>query len=222
MSRVLWETLLAALDDVDGLIAGAIPPGTVAGKGIGVAALRVLRAEIRGRLDDLAVSLSVMYDQAEADRMLLPLVFFLDEVVMAQLPLEDKLAWPLLQEDVLTGEDGGEVFYKNADDLLEPPAGDPALEIYYYCLESGFHGRFEDAASIEVYKRKLRNAIALGDAAAASTPATDTSEASESSEATGTGGAAMPHQRVPTAVYIAGTAVLAVMIYVLPTLLSNL
>lgn len=235
MSRALWETVLAALDDVDVLIERAIPPGTVAGKGIGVAALRVLRAEIKGRLDQLQDLLAAMYDPAEAERMLLPLVFYLDERVMALLPLADKLAWPLLQDDVIPGDDGGEVFYKNADTLLniwgsgspsassapnpglKPPAKDPALQLYYYCLGDGFHGRFDDAASIEAYKRRLRAAIAPDDAAS-----TSPTDATEPDDASGSASAPLPGPRLPTAVYIAGTVVLAALIYVLPALLSNL
>jgi len=222
VNRALWETVLEALDDIDALTAASIPPGTVAGKGLGVAALRSLRAGIKGRLGELEGRLMATYDEAQARRMTFPLVLYFDERVMALLPLTDKLAWPLLQDDVLPSEVGGEELYARADALLAPPATDPAIQIYYYCLDDGFHGRFEDkdVSSIESYKRRLRAAISPEEPAAATPADPDDPSASD-----GSGGAAGPPllpKRLPTAAYVAGTAVLAALLYVLPTLLSNL
>ncbi len=222
MSRALWETVLEALDDIDALLVASIPPGTVLGKGIGVVALRSLRAGIRGRLDELAGLLTAMYDEAESDRMILPLVIYLDERVMGLLPLSDKLAWPLLQDDILPAETGGEEFYARAEALLAKPTNDPALQIYYYCLDDGFHGRFDDkdVSSIEAYKRRLRAAISPD--ASSATPPQEEPNDSASSSSRDTGSAIVVRKPIPTAAYIVGTAVLSVLIYALPTWLSNL
>jgi type IV/VI secretion system ImpK/VasF family protein len=224
VSRALWETVLEALDDIDALLTASIPAGTLLGKGLGIAALRSLRAGIRGRLDELNGLLTVMYDEATAGRMILPLVLYLDERVMALLPLSDKLAWELLQDDVLPSEIGGEEFYARIEALLQPPASDAALQIYYYCLDDGFHGRFDDkdVSSIEDYKRRLRAAISPEE----TTPATEQEPPPEddgtAGNSAGSSPRALPRRPIPAAAVIAGTAVLAVLMYVVPTLLSNL
>ena len=213
MSHALWEIILARWDEVNGVLDGALPPGTASGPGVGAAALVQLRSALHGRLDALERDLVPLVAEPETKRILFPLVLHLDERVLSRLPRGDKLSWRRLQDDVLDDEAGGEVFYARLDLLLRLPGIDAqsiVLEVYYFCLADGFHGRFDDQAAIDAYKRDIQKHLA---------PSTGLAPA-------GSGVVPPPpakaRRRRSPAFYYLATAALVVLIVVVPIVASNL
>jgi type IV/VI secretion system ImpK/VasF family protein len=212
MSAALWSKLLEARGEIDACIASALPSS--ADDAIGPDALEALRGTIHARLAKLEAALADGLGEADARAVMLPILLALDERVMAQLSRDDRLDWPLLQDDVLRDENGGEVFYKRLDALLRPPVKASMIhEVYYWCLEDGFRGRYKDSdPEIEEYKDALRRAIPTPNAPASTRP----------EEAPASVAERLPSRRLPPAVYYVGTAILVALICVLPMLLSNL
>jgi type IV/VI secretion system ImpK/VasF family protein len=180
---------------------------------VGTAALAKLRAVVDDRLDRLQRELVPLVSETEAKRILFPLILHLDERVLLRLPLPDRLAWPLLQLDVLDDEVGGEAFYSRLDHLLRLPVSASSsivLEVYYFCLADGFRGRFDDDAAIDDRKRAIRKHLAPG------VPAPDRESPDYPPVPD-----KRPLPRSPAFYYVA-TAALVVVIVVLPIFLSNL
>lgn len=91
------------------------------------------------------------------------LVLYFDERIMVRLPDYLRLGWPLLQIAYTGAPTGGDDFYRFVSDL-RAKATTPSLvfEVYYFCLENGFVGRYaNDLASIERYQQWIREAIEL-------------------------------------------------------------
>jgi type IV/VI secretion system ImpK/VasF family protein len=213
VTHALWEIVLATWDDVSRVLSTALPPGTASGPGVGAAILDPLRAAIHDRLDALERDLAARVGEPEAKRVVFPLILHLDERVLLQLPRSDKLAWHRLQDDVLTDEAGGEVFYARLDLLLRLLGMDQqsiVLEVYYFCLADGFHGRFDDDAAIDHYKREIKRHLGVP---AGPVPGTAIPAVSPR---------AAVHPRRSPAFYYTVTAVLVVLILALPIALSNL
>jgi type IV/VI secretion system ImpK/VasF family protein len=210
VSAALWQAILATLDGITALVDATLPP---AGGDAGPGALASLSTEIGARMDALGVTLAAA---PNAQAMTQTLVLYLDEHVMAELTVPDRLSWPLLQERALPTEDGGDVFYDRLDKLLRPPAAPSMLlEVYAYCLDAGFRGRYDDSddrdkARIAQYRRDI--AAVLAPVAATSAPP----------GAAGAGSPKLPASGRPAAVYYAVTALIVVAICVAPMLLSNL
>jgi hypothetical protein len=229
VSRALWEIIVPAWDEMSALIAKAIPAQPAASPPahldpqpvLGAALLDPLRAAVHDRLDERVLSL---------------------------LRCADKLVWHRLQDDVLGEEDGGEAFYSRLDHLLRAGVDPPSivLEVYYFCLDDGFKGRFDDAAPIEAYKRRIEQhltpppAVVAGTVpamasppatayplaaahppAAAYPPATVLPSVTVPPRAASAPARAAHPGRSPAFYYVA-TAILVVLIVVLPIALSNL
>ena len=205
VSAALWKAILSTLDGIEGLVEAALP---AAGADAGPDALASLSREAGARMDALCATLAAPAGADAAQAMTQTLVLYLDEHVMAQLTVADWLSFPLLQERALPAEDGGDVFYDCLDRLLRPPATPSMLhEVYAYCLDAGFRGRYDDDASIARYRSALAAVLAPAQPAGAK-PA----EAAPR----------LPGSARPPALYYAATALLVALICVAPMLLSNL
>lgn len=220
----LWEAVLEAIGDVDGLLSAGVlarlaghggarlaadpgagldsGSGTVLGDGLGA-----LHADVRDRLDRLR---AVLRAQPDGDRMMLALILFVDERIMRQLADDVRLSWPLLQVEWLGSSRGGEEFYRILDRLLEDQrTAGLLLEIFYFCLSNGFVGRYAgNPAAIEDYRRRLRARIGVPEAVSAPEREPATPEMP------------LPWQAHPAWYYL-GTAVVMVGLVVLMTALSN-
>jgi type IV/VI secretion system ImpK/VasF family protein len=106
------------------------------------------------------------------------LVLYLDERIMQMLSQDLCLSWPMLQREWLGSTHGGDELYRILGHVLGMPEPPPALlEVFYFCLNSGFMGRHAgQPAVIEAWKDRLRMAIAaravLGHPSAAMVTAT--------------------------------------------------
>ena len=136
---------------------------------------RVL-ADLNRRVHERVVELGKALAQENGrDDAIKALVIYLDERIMTRLPDYLRLSWPLLQVAYTRSTTGGDDFYRFAGELRARP-GTPSFvfEVYYFCLENGFVGRYaNDLVAIERYQQWLREAI---DLPRVSTEATDTAE----------------------------------------------
>jgi type IV/VI secretion system ImpK/VasF family protein len=179
MKGSAWQAILSACDDVDAMVTRtcALPPPmpgppvlAVVGNGALAASLPgarsqsvlVLAEEVRARILALREEL---VDEPARDQILLVLVLYLDERVMQMLSTDLCLSWPMLQREWLGSTHGGDELYRILGHVLampEPPRA--LLEVFYFCLNSGFMGRHAgQPAVIEAWKDRLRMAIAAQD-----------------------------------------------------------
>lgn len=183
-----WQGILSTCDDVDAMVTrvSALPPAmlgppmlAVVGNGALAASLPgtrsqavlVLADDVRTRVLRLREDL---VDEPTRDQILLVLVLYLDERIMQMLSDDLCLSWPMLQREWLGSTHGGDELYRILGHVLampEPPAA--LLEVFYFCLNSGFMGRHVgQPAVIEAWKDRLRMAIAARDEAGQSSSGT--------------------------------------------------
>lgn len=163
MKLILWERIIALRAEI-----GAILERTL----LGVERVRApeqllapvdeetlgrLRSELRTRLDSLKDSLLKELTEAEVYLAMFPLVLLCDEMVMARLPKQQQTLWFLLQSELFQINYGGDVFYDFIDERLQKPDTPPMVfEVLFYCLSSGFVGKFGfDGSKVQRYKALL-------------------------------------------------------------------
>jgi type IV/VI secretion system ImpK/VasF family protein len=124
-----------------------------------------VRSEIRTQLDFLRVKLAEQLTERDCYLVLFPIVAYFDEHVKTRYLAERQLSWPPLQKELFQIDDAGEIFYDTVDDLLRKPQTIPFIyEVYYFCLNQGFQGRYVDnPVKISEYMKKLREKIPVVD-----------------------------------------------------------
>jgi type IV/VI secretion system ImpK/VasF family protein len=223
-----WQSILSACDDVDAMVARtcALPVPVIAPPVLSVVgnaavaaphaqprsqAVLVLAGEVRARILRLREELA---SEPSRDHIVLVLVLYLDERIMQMLAEDLCLSWPMLQREWLGSTHGGDELYRILEHVLamaEPPLA--LLEVFYFCLNSGFVGRYAGQPTlIEAWKDRLRMAIAARDQAtqAAAGNPDEPSEQAYLSEA----------PRSPAWMYL-GALCLVIVLAVLLVVLSN-
>jgi type VI secretion system protein ImpK len=167
MDGRIWTEILAAHRDVEGLIANAFEdPGARPD-------LAALRRDVWRRLDRLRVTLSASMSAEQAVRVLVPLLYLIDEKVLLRLGAGGggtAPSWQLLQRAFQT-EDGGDAFFDEVNALGHDT---PAIlfEVYLFCLQAGFEGRHAgEPEELDRYKQRLAEKIAAPLAPSAPPPA---------------------------------------------------
>lgn len=121
--------------------------------------VRRLHQDTHSRVELLRGQLAPEHGGEQA---MLALVLYFDEYIMGLLPDYLATSWPLLQTRLTGRKTGGTDFFLLIDRLLEaesPPA--LVIEIYYFCLRSGFQGQYaDDLSALERYQAALRARIA--------------------------------------------------------------
>jgi len=135
------------------------------------------RSEIRTQLDFLRAKLAETLAERDCYLVLFPIVAYFDEHVQTRYLDDNQLSWPPLQKELFQIDDAGELFYETVDDLLRKPQTIPFIyEVYYFCLNQGFQGKYVDnPVKISEYMKKLRGKI----------PVVDLSRVQSASEETG-------------------------------------
>jgi len=125
------------------------------------------RSEIRTQLDFLRVKLAETLAERDCYLVLFPIVAYFDEHVQTRYLDVNQLSWPPLQKELFQIDDAGELFYETVDDLLRKPQTIPFIyEVYYFCLNQGFQGKYVDnPVKISEYMKKLRGKIPVVDLA---------------------------------------------------------
>lgn len=148
MNIKVWADLVRAYDDMTREISSAPPPKAPGDLG-------ALRVKLWDKLVTLKGDLTELTSPEQARRLLRPLVFLVDERVLAKLPPEGGVDWwSALQRDFAV-DGGGEVFFEDVRRLTGRRMGEasePQVDVtaeYLFCLRAGFRGRyFEDLAAL--------------------------------------------------------------------------
>ena len=119
------------------------------------------RAHIRTQLEFLRAKLGETLAERDCYLILFAIVAHFDEYVQANYLSDSHEGWPPLQRELFQIDDAGEVFYETLDDILHKPQTlSLVYEVFYFCLNHGFRGRYNDnPVKITEYLRRLRAKI---------------------------------------------------------------
>lgn len=122
-----------------------------------------LRIKLRAQLDRLRSTIIEIYSERDAYFVLFPLTAHCDELVKKMILDISHLEWPSLQQELYQVADGGDLFYELLDNILGKADTLPLVyEVYYFCLQDGFCGRYGvNPDRISDYRKKLQTHIVL-------------------------------------------------------------
>ena len=137
-----------------------------------------VRAELRKQLDILRVKLAEQLTERDCYLVVFPIVAYFDEHIKTCYLAEKQLSWPPLQKELFQIDEAGELFYDTVDDILRKPQTIPFIyEVYYFCLNKGFQGKYVDnPVKISEYMKKLREKIPVVDMSSVQTAAMETGQ----------------------------------------------
>lgn len=149
------EMMLGA-EEAGDMAEGEEPPSMMASDD-----LVSIRSELRTQLDFLKATLSEQYSERDTYLILFPIVAQIDEVVLGAFLGRTQAGWPSLQKELFQIENAGEVFFEILDDiLLKPQTALFIFEVYYFCLNYGFRGRYQDnPVKINTYMKNLSDKL---------------------------------------------------------------
>jgi type IV/VI secretion system ImpK/VasF family protein len=155
MSLDVWGTVAVIAESLRPLREAAGPDALAA------VDLVDLRAKLRVRLEQLRGLLAGRHSERDAYFVLFPLVAHYDELVKTLVLDLHHLQWPPIQQELYQVADAGDLFYETLDSVLGKPDTLPLVyEMYYFCLEDGFRGRYgANPDKLDEYRQKLREQI---------------------------------------------------------------
>ena len=120
-----------------------------------------VRSELRTQLDFLKATLEEQYSERDTYLILFPIAAQIDELIQTNFLEAMQTSWPLLQKELFQIDNAGEVFYEILDDiLLKPQTPLFVYEVYYFCLDYGFRGRYEsNPVRLTEYIKKLQTKL---------------------------------------------------------------
>ena len=120
-----------------------------------------IRARIRTKLNFLQAKLAETLLERDCYLIIFPIVAYFDEYIQANYLNNSHRFWPSLQKELFQIDEGGELFYETLDDILRKPQTLPLIyEVFYFCLNHGFRGKYNDnLVKINEYLKKLREKI---------------------------------------------------------------
>jgi len=122
-----------------------------------------VRARIRTKLNFLQAKLAETLLERDCYLTIFPIVAYFDEYIQANYLNSSHRFWPSLQKELFQIDEGGELFYETLDDILRKPQTLPLIyEVFYFCLNHGFRGKYNDnPVKINEYLKKLREKIPI-------------------------------------------------------------
>lgn len=167
MKLTLWKMIIMLRRDIANLLERTVHQKEKTRERNGVATmipsetLDRLRSELKTQLDTLKDNLTREMGENEVYLVMFPLVLLCDEMVMSHLPKQQQTSWLLLQSDLFQINYGGDVFYDFVDErLAKPDTPSVVFEVLYYCLASGFVGKFgADNSKLLRYKALVTERI---------------------------------------------------------------
>ena len=157
MNHYLWEMIV--------IINGYLNPLREADTQSAMAMIDLveLRSKLRSQLEDLRAAITEQYSERDSYFVLFPLTAHCDEVVKKMILDINHLEWPSLQQELYQVDDAGDLFYELLDNALSKPETLPLVyEVYYFCLNDGFSGRYTaNPDRLEGYLQKLHKHIFL-------------------------------------------------------------
>ena len=167
-----------------------------------------LRSQLRDQLEDLRATLTELYSERDAYFVLFPLTAHCDEVVKMLILDVQHLDWPPLQQELYQVADAGDLFYELLDNALSKPEILPLVyEVYYFCLQDGFCGRYSvNPDRVTQYLQKLQKHIRIQPITASSLKSTSTKRS---------------YFRIPSYSYYGASLLLLVSIYFFLTFIAS-
>lgn len=158
-----WHLVLEAYRKMQALLSETLPKSTGAPPGvIGADPLIHLRDDLLDQVASLENGLAAEVGEETAKDAVRPLVFLLDDQMLARLSDAEETV-PLLQTKRYQFSNGGERFFSLADAALGHDDTQPMIfELYLFCLKAGFGGRYGDQpAQLRKYEEKLAKRIPM-------------------------------------------------------------
>lgn len=120
-----------------------------------------LRSQLRSQLEELRAVITERYSERDAYFVIFPLTAHCDEIVKMLILDTQHLEWPPLQQELYQVADAGDLFYELLDNALGKPETLPLVyEVYYFCLQDGFCGRYSVSPNRVIeYLQKLQKHI---------------------------------------------------------------
>jgi type IV/VI secretion system ImpK/VasF family protein len=167
-----------------------------------------LRSQLRDQLEDLRAVLTELYSERDAYFVLFPLTAHCDEVVKMLILDTQHLDWPPLQQELYQVADAGDLFYELLDNALSKPETLPLVyEVYYFCLQDGFCGRYSvNPKRVTDYLQKLQKHIRIAPIMASSLRSATTKRS---------------YFRIPNYSYYCASLFLLVLVYFLLTFTAS-
>jgi len=202
MSQSLWEIIVTIYNFLKPLREADTRAG------VATADLVELRSNLRNRLEYLRTEITGQHSERDAYFVLFPLVAHCDELVKKLILDISNLEWPPLQQELYQVADAGELFFELLDSVLGKPETLPLVyEVYYFCLNDGFCGRYSaNPERLASYRQNLRKHILLQPVEAVPALATAKVRASF---------------HIPDYVYYAGAGLLLLLVYSLLNFLGS-
>lgn len=153
MNRELWE-IIATLYGYLNPIREAKSPAVIA-----MLDLVQLRANLRTQLELLRSLITKQYSERDAYLVLFPLTAHCDEIIKKMILDITHVEWPPLQQELYQVVDAGDLFFELLDSSLQKPETlSIVYEVYYFCLNDGFCGRYSATPSkLNDWLEKLRS-----------------------------------------------------------------
>ena len=122
-----------------------------------------LRSQLRSQLEELRGVITEQSSERDAYFVIFPLTAHCDEMVKMKILDTQHLEWPPLQQELYQVADAGDLFYELLDNALTKPETLPLVyEVYYFCLQDGFCGRYSlNPDRVTDYLEKLKAHIRL-------------------------------------------------------------
>lgn len=157
MNQDLWE-MIAIINNLLNPLRAAEAQSTV-----DMIDLVELRSMLRSQLEDLRATITEQYSERDAYFVLFPLIAHCDELVKKMIQQSNQLEWPPMQQEFYQVADAGDLFYELLDNALSKPETLALVyEVYYFCLQDGFCGRYSaNPDRVTTYLEKLRKHICL-------------------------------------------------------------
>jgi type IV/VI secretion system ImpK/VasF family protein len=203
MSQALWESIVT-INNILNPLREAETESIIS-----MIDLVELRSKVRTQLEDLRTAITQQYSERDAYYVLFPLTAHCDELVKKLILDTHQLEWPPLQQELYQVDDAGDLFFELLDNALSKPETlFLVYEVYYFCLNDGFCGRYSvNPGRVADYLQKLRKHIQLQPIAATSSPLLTP--------------ARRAYFRIPNTVYYGGTGLLLILVYLFLTHLAS-
>ena len=163
MNLEQWGRVADWHDSVRDALSQLLP--SASGSEANAETLAALRSRIMDAFEELRSGMLGNLAPREVNQFLLPLVLLTDEKVLTRIRPTDRASWPLLQHELYSVENGGDLFYELIDEQLSPTSSGTNIgEILLFCLSDGFRGRHGDApARLQTYRTKLAAKLGLNE-----------------------------------------------------------
>ena len=160
-----------------------------------------VRSKLRVQLEDLRKAITEQYSERDAYYVLFPVTAHCDELVKKLILDVHHLEWPPLQQELYQVDDAGDLFFELLDNALSKPETlFLVYEVYYFCLNDGFCGRYSiNPDKLADYLQKLRKHIHLQPIVATSLPSPTLSKRA--------------YFRIPNYLYYCSVGVLLTLVY---------